>query len=66
MVSGAQNHWVIQRDVGGVVSDQKSDLEERRKVEIVLSSSFVEKQVLMARGDWSVNGNQEMLTMRCL
>lgn len=58
MISGAQSHWVIPRDVDRVVGAQKSGLDEKQKEEpvqeeIVLSSSFVEKQVWMARGEWN-------------
>jgi hypothetical protein len=55
---------VIPWDVGGVVCAQKSNLDEKQKEEIVLSSSFVEKQVWMARGEW--NGDQQILMMRYL
>lgn len=49
---------MIPRDVGGIVSAQQDGLDEMQKAEIVLSSSSVEKQVLMAMGEWNVNGNQ--------
>jgi len=46
------------------VCAHKSGLDEKQKEEIVLSSSFVEKQVWMARGEW--NGDQQISMMRYL
>jgi len=42
---------VIPLAVGVVVGGQMNGLENKLKVETVLSSSFVEKQVVMARGE---------------
>jgi len=44
------------------VGVQKSGLDEKQKEEIALTSSFVEKQVLMARDEWTV----KISKMRCL
>jgi hypothetical protein len=49
-----------------VVDDQMSVLECKLKEGIVPSSSFAERQVLLARGERCVGDGQEMSMMRCL
>jgi len=63
-VSATQSRWVVQWGVGGDVIAQS--LDDKRKAGSVVSSSFLEKQVPMAKGDWNVNGDQQISTMKCL
>jgi hypothetical protein len=41
-------------------------LEDKLKGGIVISLSFAERQVLLARDEWCVGDGQEMSMMRCL
>lgn len=50
--------------VYAVADAQMSGLENKMKEGIVLSSSFAERQVSLARGEWYVSDGQEVLMMR--
>lgn len=66
MILVVQSHEVTVLAVCAVVDVQMSVLEYKLKEGIVLSSSFAERQVLLARAEWCMGDGQEMLMMRCL
>lgn len=65
-MSGARSHGATLLAVWAVVGDQMSGLEDKLKEGIVISLSFVERRVLLARGEGGVNDGQEMSMLRCL
>lgn len=66
MILEAQSPEVTPLAVCAVVDAQMNDLEDKLKGEIVISLSFAERQVLLARDDECVGDGQAISMMRCL